>query len=303
MYFYTAYGLDIASELELPELMPADQKACSTGRRPVRVEYGAVDLQLAEGSEDVLAWARPGDACLNYEGVGVFHVIDGKSVRVDPVSGADARAIRLYLLGPALSLLLHQRGLLVLHASAVAIDGQVVAFVGEKGEGKSTLAAAMMKRGHPLVSDDLLPIDLHGTAPVVVPGFPQLKLMPDALEHLGEKPNALPQLHPDSEKRGAPATNFAPSALPLSRIFVLCRSLVNRTEPIAPQERVIELIRHSYLAGLLQTTGESAAHFGQVVHLARRVPVLRLGRRWDLQSLLESVQRVEDETVPALACP
>ncbi|HSJ27072.1 MAG TPA: hypothetical protein VLB67_02610, partial [Acidimicrobiia bacterium] len=47
---------------------------------------------------------------------------------------------------------------LTLHASAVGIDGRIVAFVGESGVGKSTLAWALVKAGADPVSDDLLPI-------------------------------------------------------------------------------------------------------------------------------------------------
>ncbi len=47
---------------------------------------------------------------------------------------------------------------LTLHASAVTIDGQVLAFVAESGTGKSTLAWALVKAGAEPLSDDLLPI-------------------------------------------------------------------------------------------------------------------------------------------------
>ena len=47
---------------------------------------------------------------------------------------------------------------LTLHASAVAIDSRVLAFVAGSGTGKSTLAWALVKAGAAPLSDDLLPI-------------------------------------------------------------------------------------------------------------------------------------------------
>jgi len=63
--------------------------------------------------------------------------------------------VRLYLLGSAWGALCYQRDLLVLHASAVRVDGRAVAFCGRPGMGKSTLAAWLAESGHALVSDDL----------------------------------------------------------------------------------------------------------------------------------------------------
>jgi hypothetical protein len=43
---------------------------------------------------------------------------------------------------------------LALHASVVDVDGRAVAFLGASRQGKSTLAAALARRGHTLLSDD-----------------------------------------------------------------------------------------------------------------------------------------------------
>jgi hypothetical protein len=96
---------------------------------------------------------------------------------VEPLPHVDEHVLRLYLLGPALGVLLQQRGLLVLHASAVAIGERVVAFVGESGWGKSTTAAALERRGHTVVADDVCALHLRGSEdPLVFPAIPRLKL-------------------------------------------------------------------------------------------------------------------------------
>jgi hypothetical protein len=51
------------------------------------------------------------------------------------------------------------RGLEALHASAVAVDGGAVAFVGPTGAGKTSLAVQMVARGADFLTDDVLAID------------------------------------------------------------------------------------------------------------------------------------------------
>lgn len=77
-------------------------------------------------------------------------------------------------------------GYVPLHASAVMHDGQIYAFTGPSGEGKSTLASALAKRGMALCSDDVLVLDLSDPAQVfAVPGPERMKLWDDAMALTG----------------------------------------------------------------------------------------------------------------------
>jgi len=291
MLLYRAYGLGIASELPLPELMPGDGAAEVS---EVFVRRGEIDA--ATDADSVVMWAKADDVCLRYKDVAAFRITGGNRIIYDPHPSADERAVRLLLTGGALAVLLHQRGFLVLHASGVAIDGRATAFVGEKGEGKSTLAAALHARGHGLLADDVVAVDPHARpAPLAYPGFPQLKLWPEAVAGLGGEPDALPRVYPGFEKRGRRADErFPADPLPLDRVYVLESGERNAIETLSPQQRFIELTRHSYLLSLLGRTGETAAHFYQAADVAARVPVLRLLRRRALDDLSSIAQRVEE---------
>ena len=108
---------------------------------------------------------------------GRYAVRGGCEIFYDPAEGASARNVRLYLLGSAFGALLHQRGILPLHANAVALDGQVHAFLGHPGAGKATLAAAFHDRGYRLLSDDVCAVRLDAQdRPWVEPGMPRLRL-------------------------------------------------------------------------------------------------------------------------------
>jgi hypothetical protein len=204
-----------------------------------------------------------------------------------------------------LSALLHQRGLVALHASAVSIDGRVAAFVGDKGGGKSTTAAALYRCGHALVTDDILAIRPEGRTVEVVPGFPQFKLTPESARALGEDPATLRPLSRRSPKRARPARDQfrAEARLPLAVLYVLDRGPRLELAPVPPQQAFAELLRYSYNVLQLRRTddAERPALFRRYADLAAHVPVKYLRRTDDLHALSDIAALVEADVngVPA----
>lgn len=304
MYFYIAYGLNVCSELELPELM---SRAELHSRAPdeVTFRFGPVRMRPTELNTDRVGfWATPDEACHVVEKVGSFLVRGGREVIVDPAPNVEERLLRLSLLGPAMSLLLHQRGILVLHASVVAQRGAAVAFLGNNGWGKSTIAAALYRKGWEVVADDVAAIR---TAPVptVLPGCTQLKLWPEAVALLGEPPEALPLLHPDFDKRGWHARRgFSGNPRQLVRIYVLDAGPTPAVEPLDRREACFELIHHWYGnrfgSALLHATRSAATHLSQCAALASRVPVHRLRRSGGSRTLFELADFVHEDLTPVL---
>jgi hypothetical protein len=92
--------------------------------------------------------------------------VDGRALEVDEVPGSGAaQSPRLEDYVSALTpKLMFLRGLTVLHASACARNGRLVAFTGVSGAGKTTTARAFSDAGAQLVAEDLL---------VLVPGTTQ----------------------------------------------------------------------------------------------------------------------------------
>ena len=180
---YQVYGLVVDSALPLPELLPA-------GDQPVdaSIQLGPVPAALdeAEVRTDWCELSRR-EFLFSIESVARYHVAEGQRItlEIDPQARAPAADVRLWLLGSAFGALLHQRGLLPLHVSAVKAPMGVWAFTGESGEGKSTLAAFLHLRfGWPLVSDDVSVVRVENGQPLVHPGPRKLKLWQDALDTL-----------------------------------------------------------------------------------------------------------------------
>lgn len=292
MFSYVAYGLSIHSDLPLPELVPGRRSA------DVTVRFGSTGFSPQEPPEELRFYRSTDAMYMSRADIGTTMVRDGREIVVDPAPGVEEQQLRLLILGPALAVLLHQRGLLVLHASAVNVAGKVVAFVGESGQGKSTTAAALYAAGHSVVADDVMAVqvDARGGRPIVFPGFPQLKLWPEAAaSSLGDTPETLPQIHPRMDKRARRVVRqFPSSSLPLSRIYILDEGETNEIEPLRPQDALMQLIGHSYCAGLIRGT-DSGPHFLQCASVVNNVAVAYLKRYRSLSSLSNLVRLVEED--------
>ncbi len=287
-FSYHAYGLGIRAAMPLPELTPG------VAEEEISIRFGGLDKPSSEILEK--GWGHfspaPGEDYLFWQDVGSSLVRGGHDIIVDPSPGLDERMLRHFVLGPGLAVLLLQRGHLLLHASAVAVDDEAVLFLGSTGWGKSTTAAALHARGHRLVTDDLAVLQTEDSRCLVFPGFPHQKLWPEALVSLGDDPEKLPRCNPSFEKRARPAAHkFSPTPLPIRRIYVLYDGVVTEILPLRPQEALAELVRHTY--GAMGVGNPS--HFLECASVVNRVSVCSLRRQKALSKLPNLVQLIEDD--------
>jgi hypothetical protein len=197
----------------------------------VQIRFGAVPENL-EGAvaKGVLYQARPNHFLLRMDKIAAFLISNGREVLIDRAPEATDDEILLFLFGSAFGALLHQRGLLVLHASAVETARGAALFVGHSGNGKSTLAAALRKRGYRILADDVCSLALDAAGqPVVLPGFPQLKLWADTAKKLEQETEPLRRVRPQLEKFALPVEDgFVNEPRPLFAVYHL--TTINKQE-------------------------------------------------------------------------
>ncbi len=288
MFSYLAYGLGIQSRLPLPEFVPAEA-GCD-----VVIDFDAAAITPSEvGDTPWYVRVTPAEAVIADKDLGVFVIRGGRHVTVIPARGADEGAVRLYLVGTVMAILLYQRGRLPLHASAIEIAGEAVGFLGVSGAGKSSMAAALQARGHRLVADDVTGVQVEGRSALTFPAFPQLKLMPDAAASVGCDPAHLFFLNVTEEKRGyRPTGVFSGAPLPIRQLYVLVDDPAIGIDRLRPHDAVVEFVRHSYPTRMLQPGGP--AHFLQCAQLTRTIPTYRLRRPRALSLLRDVAALVED---------
>jgi hypothetical protein len=290
LFTYHMCGLGIHSELALPGL--ADGNAL----QDVLVRFGELDPLLAPPDANGYSFQTVADGVhFGWEGGARFWIRAGREITIAPDPGVEEGLVRALLLGPALAVVLHQRGFLILHGSAIALHERAVAFLGPVEAGKSTTAAAMHERGHAVVTDDVVAIQISSGQPHVFPAYPQLNLWPNAVASLGRDLAALPRLHSRVEKLALPAiSGFSRNPLPLDLLYVLSKGSRTEVQILQPQEGFVGLLRHSYGTRLF-LGGAATEHFQQCASLVKAVPVRRLRMRQRLTELSSLARLVEED--------
>jgi hypothetical protein len=296
---YRAYGLAIDSEFAIDELDTRETGPCDLSIRAATVALPATPFDGFRHHEITLE----GDL-LAYRDVGRFLVRDPAVIEVDVQPQFDARLIGLPLLGPVMACRFHRSGSLVLHGSAVAIGGEVHVFLGDKGQGKSTTAAALVAAGFPLLSDDVVVLDRRDDGAVTVrAAYPTMKLDKEMMA--GFPPGSCHVLEPDDGlytggKSRVRLNGLAlRDGLPLGTVHCLSRGAGNAVEPL-PRERVLHaLIRFSHhprLGPAANTPAESAEVFTVAAKFA---PLIR-GDILTVKDSLDEIARLGEFLSPGV---
>jgi len=232
------------------------------------------------------------------------------SIGCHPSKAVEMSLVEIRLLGLVAAYWLERRGMPAIHASAVVIDDQAVALLGNNGGGKTSLAGTFMAAGHPLLTDDILALELAGSTsglegspePVLGrSGYPQMRMWPDLVEHFIGSLEGLERVHPQLEKRRVPVGGkngfgrFHSKAHPLTVFYLPERRPEGEgdevlIEPLSQRDAVFELVRHSFLLRLVETLGWQTRRLDLLVRTALSVPVLRLS----YPSGLHHLEKVRD---------
>jgi hypothetical protein len=246
----------------------------------VRVRLGTIGAEEPEdGRLGPFLWAGPAMLRLHVPEVAKFLVRDGNEIIIEPHPGVDEDSVRTFLLGSAFGALLTQRHLLVLHGNAIQIGESCVVCVGPSGSGKSTLAAEFMKRGYPVLADDVAPVDEQCRA---VPGVPRIKLTQDASNRLGISTDGLRAIRPSIPKFNLPLQGgqFGFCPVPVRWIYVLNAKPQGQLGIVAFEgmDRLRPLRNNTYRFGYLKGMALQPEHLQSCGRLASQAHIGILSR-------------------------
>jgi hypothetical protein len=309
----------------------------------IRCDHGSADIDLARATaaqwRDIRRLAALGDSQQWFENkrledgstflrwLGRYEFLvahDGRRILAESPARGALESFLVYLLNGALPVAMLYRGLDPLHATAVAVDGAAVAFLGRSGYGKSTLGAAFLQDGSPILTDDLLIVKQERDQWLAYPGPPRLKLLPKpAKMFFGKRASGVP-MNPETSKLVIPleTPQAMPEAVPLRVLYVLNpprsrdmegaarvragNSSAIRLRRLQGRQALLALVRNSYNDWLAEPARLSR-QIAEYARLASQVPVIRLSyprRMASLEAVRKAVLadlRALSSSIPASA--
>ena len=284
---FAAQGIDFAEEYD-PGWMP-----------DVRITVGDVPPFEASVSLNGISFhAAPGVMLLAVDGIARYREEDGCAIVVEPDPVASPERIGAFLFGSVFGALLHRRGIIPMHGSAVGTPGgECALIVGAPGAGKSTLTALLEERGRQVVADDVSALSSGSDGLVRLrPGPPRLKLSTEVLRRLGKDLDSLCGVGPLFDKFQLPTTQPVPGgqSFVVRWVFELTLGVCNRLmPPVQGLAKVRSLVKHTYRPRLVEILGDRKVYFERLSALARQVVFAELSRSDDLSEVHRLVDLVE----------
>lgn len=312
LHYYRVFGHGLSSEVELPELEPVDvctprwafrllaAGEASSGGRLLGEEplYGDVSARL---------YRHAAGYRIEVDDTGIYDLTsDGARIGWLPNPEPWWDFGRGHLLGRVLATAMHFSGQLVLHGSAVATGG-VVAFLGEKGAGKSSLALALVRQGARLVTDDTLPLAVEAGC-MAWPGVHSIRLRPDMAspDLMGGKESSLPGR--DGKLTTAPldSASVLDEPAPLRAIYLVQPAI--STDPARSVQRFeLDPVRAAAAItgfakiGVMLGPGEAGSLLERAAAVAGTVPVYVLAVHRAAEELEHAAKEILAWHTPATA--
>lgn len=309
MYEGYAFGLRINADVPISILSPTDENgdADVIVRQKPLPEFPEVDTDthyiVRNVADDGIRFATSGR--------GRFLISGGNRIWYEPAPGVTPQSAISTMLPMCLGVIMFQRGLLTLHASAVRIGDVAVGIVAHKGTGKSTTCANLHARGHSLITDDVLALKTCENGRLwAIPAFPTIKMRPDAVPSLGITADDLPRVDPTYERRKLDASaTFSREPVPLARVYLLQDGPEVSLEPLSGIPAMLELLTHSYIVRLLGQHAAGPDHLQDCKRIVDQVGMRRaisprgLEHLPTLLDLIEEDVRSDERTEPTALKP
>lgn len=303
--------LSIRADFDIPELAPATSAGdewrvtLHAGAAPDRANRVWFHRWAFPDGREWVAFARDaGGYLLRFPGLADFDIVPAShTIGCHPHADAPHHTLRHLLLDQILPLVAGGRDRLALHGSAVATGRGAVVILGGPGEGKSTLAACLARKGHALVTDDCCLLVRRGNGFEVVPSYPGVRLAPDSVAELfgAGTPGAASVAHYTPKVRvGAGGATDLPcqrTRVPVAKIYV-----IDATDELVPVAGVsIERRgRRAALFDVLNYTfhldvGDPARireTFGLAADVATTYAISRLRFPWKLEDVASVAEAI-----------
>jgi hypothetical protein len=311
-YRCSIYGLGIVTNSIIPGV-----PASTIASEDLRISFGSLPAWLQElnAAQSEACYVADYKSECGEPALRVFRLLDGEYYRFDYAdetrflidrAGSEIWAewsapltledTATYLLGPVLGFVMLLRGIVCLHASAIAIEDKAIALLGPAGSGKSTTAAAFAERGCKVLAEDVVTLDDRGDRFLVRPGYPCIRLWPPAVKALYGSKTHLPPLTPNWDKCYLDLSErFHSTPLPLAAIYQLGERHHDARAPFITaldrSEGLMALVANTYATKLMDRQMR-AREFDLLTRVVGNIPLRRITPHADPARITDLCDRI-----------
>lgn len=169
MFYYSAYGLFLRSEIKLCLNETSVENDWSSvlidSEFPLSLE---ISEQKLYSGDDWIAF-KMNNAI-------EFYIEKGRHIAYHIVKEITREYFTSLVLGPCMGAILYSRGLLPLHASSLTDGSKTILIAGKSGAGKSTLTLQFLKEKWKILNDDISALEINLKRTIIRPGYPKIKI-------------------------------------------------------------------------------------------------------------------------------
>ena len=176
---YRLFNLNVSTELDIQRFFNIEISSDKTS--DIQIEQQSItfkELQPKSDSNfDLFSSKKYTEIYKKH--IGSFVLINGNKLLYEPDPKIKLPNLITYIFSNVFSYLLYQRGHLVMHASAIEIDGSSYFFSGRSGVGKSTFVNKLLKYGN-FLTEDACCFSKNANSFSILPGLNFIKLSNDS---------------------------------------------------------------------------------------------------------------------------
>lgn len=294
MNCFKVYDLTVFSEINLPSAFPVDDHVLSDSE-PVVIKYSDLKEEYLESMQAKKISCDNGFATyriteqiwlVNIYRIGMFRISSGKLIEYMKTVDVDASELEQWLLNYCISIIMIQRGRIVLHGSGLLYNGSMILISGESGSGKSTLADALLAEGMGFAADDSVCVRTYcesASSEIKVQGigaYPIRRLCDDLLTD-EEKKCMIYQPDGDKKKYAYNMRHLWPEGYSeLKYLFIIQpdNSKEVSVSKVEGMDKLKAIIQCLYKRGSYVETGLSAQLMTELVKIANMLQIYYIHR-------------------------
>jgi hypothetical protein len=294
MPYYEAYGLVLRCDFDL-DIQKSHARDVDVVIEFVTELNRPKNLSVTEYNKKSVISYNSNYTEFNWEDCGSVACIDGNKVQIEKSSNFDRRIAAIGILSMGLGVILQQKAIVNLHASAVQGPNGALVFAGDSGRGKSTALNFFMRNGMKFISDDICRFDLCADSGTlrVMGGVPLVKCFDDSPSYPDRCTEPLGPVHRGTDKKMFKVKpEYVTATSVVDSIFILNWSddthTLLRVDSNSGLGAVESILRYSYGMSILKYYGVSVQYLKKVRDIVNESKIYTItGKR--SMSALESL--------------